>query len=105
VDNPAVPNMVDTLSIGGDILGHGPVFQGISSVAILARPYNLATATRKRDLDDNDYALVPAAAIGDVVTLWPNYFGVDPRCPQLINTRFEPGIQRCAAEGKRNRRV
>lgn len=89
VDNPAVPNMLDTLALGGNALGHGPVFQSIGSVAVLARPYNLATVARRRDLNGTEYARIDAPLILDVVTLWPNYVGTYPRCPQLVNARFD----------------
>jgi hypothetical protein len=90
VDNPAVPNMIDTLALGGNALGHGPVFQGLSEVDVLARPYDLATVPRQRDLPGQEYARISAGLIIDVVTLWPNYVSeYGPRCPQLVNERFD----------------
>ncbi len=91
VDNPAVPNMIDTLALGQNSLGHGPLFQAIASVAVLARPYNRATAPRRLDLNGTEYARVSADRIIDVVTLWPNYVAEWPRCPQLVNARFDRG--------------
>jgi hypothetical protein len=89
VDNPAVPNMVDTLAIGANALGHGPLFQSIASVAVLAHHYNRATVPRRRDLAGVEYARIPGDHILDVVTLWPNFVAPWPRCQQLVNRRFD----------------
>jgi len=90
IDNPAVPNMIDTLALGHNGLGHGTVFQGLSSVAVLAHPYDLATVPRQTGLTGEDYVRISAEQIVDVVTLWPNYVSqYGPRCPQLVNSRFD----------------
>ncbi len=91
VDNPAVPNMIDTLALGGNVLGHGPVFQSIASVVVLARPYDRLTVPRQRDPSGTEYARISADRVIDVVTLWPNYVAEWPRCPQLVNARFDRG--------------
>jgi hypothetical protein len=89
IDNPAVPNMIDTLSLGYDLTGHGPSFGNIGAVAVLARPYELATVPRSLAPDGKEWALVPADRILDVVSIWPNYVAPWPRCPQLVNNRFD----------------
>lgn len=92
VDNPGVPNMIDTLSVGYDLTGHGPVFAGLGSVLALARPYVLSTVSRSRLPDGPsvpEYARVSAERILDVVTLWPNDDPGVARCPQLINAGFD----------------
>lgn len=92
IDNPAVPNMSDALTLGRNGLGHGPVFQDLGSVALLARPYDLATVIRARDPAESEYARVAPDLIVDVVTLWPNYVSTyGPRCAQLVNRRFDRG--------------
>ena len=83
--NPAVPNMIDTLSIGPDLTGHGLIFENLGSVAVLAHPYNLTTAARSRDPTGAEYAKVPTDLIVDVVSLWPNYVGTYSRCSTIIN--------------------
>jgi hypothetical protein len=89
VDNPAVPNMVDTLALGANGLGHGPLFQSIASVAVLARPYSRATVTRQLDPTGTEYARIPADRLIDVVSLWPNFVAPWPRCQQIVNRRFD----------------
>jgi hypothetical protein len=89
VDNPAVPNMIDTLSIGHDITGHGPIFQNSASVAVLARPYNKGSASRLLAIDGNEWALVPGNFVLDVVSLWPNFVYIYPRCSRVVNAVFD----------------
>jgi hypothetical protein len=91
VDNPGVPNMIDTLSIGADLTGHGPVFQSIGSLAVLARPYDLATTQRQHDPSGTEYAKIPADLLLDVVSIWPNYVAPWPRCSALVSSRVDRG--------------
>ncbi len=89
VDNPRVPNMIDTLSLGGNVLGHGPVFQNLGSVAVLARPYELSTIERRFSPGGSAYGLISADLVLDVVSLWPKAVSPYPRCNQLVNARFD----------------
>lgn len=89
VDNPAVPNMIDTLSIGRDLTGHGPVFQNLGSVAVLARAYDKASAKRILAIDGNEWAQVPRDLVLDVVSLWPNFVWIYPRCSLMVNQVFD----------------
>lgn len=89
VDNPAAVNMIDTLALGGNALGHGPVFQNLGSVAVLARAYDLATVPRQRDLTGSEYAQISADRLIDVVTLWPEFVSQWPRCSRIVHSRFD----------------
>ncbi len=92
VDNPNAPNMIDTLSLGADITGHGPFGAGLGSVVALARPYSLATVvktTLPSSQTADQWARVPGENILDVVTLWPGFVSAYPRCPELINSLFD----------------
>ena len=89
VDNPAAPNMIDTLALGGNALGHGPVFQDLGPVAVLARPYGLATVPRQKGPTGAEAARISADLIIDVVTLFPNYVGEYRRCQRSVHPRFD----------------
>ncbi|MEO8451309.1 MAG: DUF4876 domain-containing protein [Gemmatimonadota bacterium] len=91
VDNPAVPNMIDTLSVGYDLTGHGPVYDAGSGVVLaLARPYNLAATPRSTATDGKEWAQVGADLIIDIVSLWAEAPYLDyPRCSQMVNSRFD----------------
>jgi hypothetical protein len=89
VDNPAVPNMIDTLSVGRNILGHGPLFIDFAPVAVLARPYDKATAPRKTATNGVKYAQVPRDHVIDAISMVSNFNGPYPHCPRIVNTVFD----------------
>ncbi len=89
VDNPDAPNMIDTLSLGADIDGHGPFGAGLGSVVVLARPYRLSTVVRSTlpsSQTADEWARIPRENILDVVTLWPGFVSAYRRCPELVNS-------------------
>ncbi len=87
-DNPDVPNMVDTLSLGGSLTGHGPFFEYLGSVLVLARPYVKATAPRVILGGEKEWAMVSGDLFLDVFSTWSGYMG-GVRCPQMINPLFD----------------
>jgi hypothetical protein len=89
VDNPAVPNMIDTLSTGRNIQGHGPLFLGSAITAVLARPYDKATAPRFVGSDGNEFAKVSRDLILDLISLYPNFVYIYPRCVRVVNSVFD----------------
>jgi hypothetical protein len=89
VDNPAVPNMIDTLSTGRNIQGHGPLWLGSANVAALARPYDKATAPRLVTGNGNEFAQVSRDLVIDVVSMYPNFVYIYPRCARVVNAVFD----------------
>lgn len=89
VDNPAVPNMVDTLSLGGTVLGHGADFSQPGALVVLARPFHLQSVLRRLGPAGKEYARIPAELIIDVFTSWGPASVPWPRCERLVNTLFD----------------
>jgi hypothetical protein len=87
VDNPAVPNAVD-VGVDADPVGHGLFWDGLETVAFLARPFDLSTMQVKA-LGSGKAALVPAADLLEVISMKTTWQGAYPECPSLVHPRFD----------------
>ncbi len=86
VDNPAVPNMIDTLSLASPLTGHAPTYE---SILALARPYNRSTAPRAVVSAGKEWIRVDRSLLVDVVSVWSGWVPLWPRCPRLINAGLD----------------
>ncbi len=87
VDNPAVPNAVD-VGTWSNPLGHGLIWSILAKVAILARPFDLATM-KKDFLVSGTWARVPASALLDVMAMKTTYQSGYKECPSLVSPSFD----------------
>jgi hypothetical protein len=91
VDNPAVPNMVD--SGPGAFVFHGMNFPSIYGVLALALPVNVASLqTAVNPYGSNTYSKIPRAAILDVVSHVSYLSPSSSLCSDLFARPFDRGF-------------
>jgi hypothetical protein len=98
VDNPDVPNMVDSLSLGGVVEGHGADFASPGAVIVLAKPFESQRVRRRLGPAGKEYAQIPTGLIMDVFTAWSTSSLPWPRCQWLVNAALDRGSN--ASRGK-----
>jgi len=85
VDNPSVPNTID-IGLAPYWFGHGLILAGLSVVAFVALPLDVAALPMT---PGHDYARVPRAKILDVVALLSTFPLAYPLCPHLVHSNFD----------------
>lgn len=89
VDNPAVPNMIDT-GFNPDPSGHGMFFGGLGSVAFLSRPLAETSLPKARYFGGpNLHPRIPADLLLDVVAIRTKYVAPYPECPFIVHSAFD----------------
>ena len=89
VDNPAVPNMVDT-GFNPDPGGHGMEFT-FGAVVFLAKPFDESTVAKDRYFGGPLHPRVPAERLLDVVSIYDPFDPGFPRCPELVSGKLDRG--------------
>ena len=89
VDNPGVPNAVD-VGPWSDPLGHGLIWSILGKVAIVARPFDLATM-HTEFIISGTWDRMPASALLDVMAMKTTYQSGYQDCPSLVSPDFDRG--------------
>jgi hypothetical protein len=89
VDNPSVPNMVQTGTLPSSF--SGILFEGLTAVPFLSLPASVAGLPHMTNPSGSGvWARFPASKILDVVAIAPNYGAHPfPECPLIIQPNFD----------------